>query len=70
MWTNEHNDVLVQEMYLFDPWNFKRRRKQRGQVWERILSESFNQYESPKFTVNQKSVSDHYILLEKEKRRK
>ena len=57
-------------MYLFEPWNFKRRRKQRGPVWERILSESLNQYESPKFTVNQKSVRDHYILLEKEQKNK
>ena len=65
VWTNKHNEVLVQEMYLFEPWNFKRGSKQRGQVWERI-SESLNQYESPKFTVNQKSVRDHYIFLEKE----
>ena len=66
VWTNKHNEVLVQKMYLFEPWNFKRGSKQRGQVWERI-SESLNQYESPKFTVNQKSVRDHYIFLEKEK---
>ena len=46
VWTNKHNEVLVQEMYLFEPSNFKRRRKQRGKVWERI-SESLNQYESP-----------------------
>ena len=65
VWSNKHNEVLVQEMYLFEPWNFKRGSKQRGQVWERI-SESLNQYESPKFTVNQKSVRDHYIFLEKE----
>ena len=56
-------------MYLFEPWNFKRRKKQRGQVWEGI-SESLNQYESPNFTVNQKSVRDHYILLEKEEKNK
>ena len=69
VWTNKHNEVLVQEMYLFEPWNFKRGSKQRGQVWERI-SESLNQYESPKFTVNQKSVRDHYIFLEKEQKKK
>ena len=69
VWTNKHNEVLVQEMYLFEPWNFKRGSKQRGQVWERI-SDSLNQYESPKFTVNQKSVRDHYIFLEKEQEKK
>ena len=36
VWTNKHNEVLVQEMYLFEPWNFKPGSKQRGQVWERI----------------------------------
>ena len=69
MWTNKHNEVLVQETYLFEPWNFKRGSKQRGQVWERI-SDSLNQYESPKFTVNEKSVRDHYIFLEKEQKKK
>ena len=69
VWSNKHNEVLVQEMYLFEPWNFKRRRKQRGQVWERI-SKTHSQYESPKFTVNQKSVRDHYIFLEKEQKKK
>ena len=69
MWTSKHNEVLVQEMYLFEPWNFKRGSKQRGQVWKRI-SESLNQHESPKFTVNQKSVRDHYIFLEKEQKKK
>ena len=66
MWTNKHNEVLVQETYLFEPWNFKRGR---GQVWERI-SDSLNQYKSPKFTVNEKSVRDHYIFLEKEQKKK
>ena len=69
VWTNKHNEVLVQEIYLFDPWNFKRGSKQRGQVWERI-GESLNQYESPKFKINQESVRDHYILLKKEQKKK
>ena len=69
VWTNKHNELLVQEMYLFEPWNFKRGSKQRGQVWERI-SDSLNQCESPKFTVKQKSVRDHYIFLEKEQKKK
>ena len=69
VWTNKHNELLVQEMYLFEPWNFKRGSKQRGQVWERI-NDSLNQYESPKFTVKQNSVRDHYIFLEKEQKKK
>ena len=69
VWTNRHNEVLLQEMYLFEPWKYKRGSKQRGQVWERI-SESLNEHESPRFTVNQKSAHDHHILLEKEQKNK
>ena len=69
MWTDRHNEVLSQEMYLFEPWKYKRGSKQRDQVWERI-SESLNEHESPRFTVNQKFVRDHYILLEKEQKKK
>lgn len=69
VWTDRYNEVLLQEMYLFEPWKYKRGSKQRGQVWERI-SESLNKHESPRFTVNHKSVRDHYILLEKEQKNK
>lgn len=56
-------------MLLFEPWKYKRGSKERGQLWERI-SESLNEHESPRFTVNQKSIRDHYILLEKEQKYK
>ena len=56
-------------MYLFEPWKYKRDSKQRSEVWERI-SKSLNDHESPRLTVNQKSVRDHYILLEKEQKKK
>ena len=58
VWTNRHNEVLLQEMYLFEPWKYKRGSKQRGQVWERI-SESSHEHEFPRFILNQKSARDH-----------
>lgn len=61
--------MLLQEICLFEPWKYKRGSKPRGQVWERI-SESLSKLESPRFTVNQKSVCDHYIMLEKEQKNK
>lgn len=67
--TDRHNEVLLQEMYLCELWKHKRGSKQRGQVWERI-SESLNEHESPRFTVNRKSVRDHYVLLDKEQKKK
>lgn len=69
VWTDWHNEVLLQEMYLFEPWKYEWGSKQWGQVWERI-SESLNEHESPRFTVNQKYVRNHYILLEKEQKNK
>ena len=69
VWRDEHNDTLIKEMYLFEPWEYKRGSKQRGQVWEQI-SESLNQTEQPKFNVSQKSVRDHYNLLEKEHKKR
>lgn len=69
LWTAEHNEVLIREMYLFEPWQFKRGSKQRGQVWEQI-SDSLNDIDSPKFTVSQKAVRDHYNLVEKEHKKR
>lgn len=68
-WAAVHNEVLIREMYLFEPWQFKKGSKQRGQVWEQI-SDSLNEIDSPKFSVNQKAVRDHYNLLEKEHKKR
>ncbi|PFX27278.1 hypothetical protein AWC38_SpisGene8046 [Stylophora pistillata] len=68
VWSDQHN-MLLQEIYLSESWKYKRGSKPRGQVWERI-SESLSKLESTRFTVNQKSVCDHYIMLEKEQKNK
>lgn len=68
-WTDEHNDLLVREMYLLEPWNYKKGSQQRGNIWEQI-SDSLNDLDNPKFNVTQKSVRDHYNLLEKQQKRK
>ena len=36
IWTKQHNDMLIREMYLFDPWKYKKGSPQRGNVWEQI----------------------------------
>ena len=68
-WTDEHNDILIREMYLLEPWNYKKGSQQRGTIWEQI-SDSLNDLDNPKFYVPQKSVRDHYNLLEKQQKRK
>ncbi|XP_028413114.1 uncharacterized protein LOC114535973 [Dendronephthya gigantea] len=68
-WTDENNDILIREMYLLEPWNYKKGSQQRGTIWEQI-SDSLNDLDNPKFYVTQKSVRDHYNLLEKQQKRK
>lgn len=68
-WTDEHDVVLLREMFLFEPWNFKYASKERGQCWERI-SESLNQIQRPQFKVSQRSVQDRYGVLEKSYKKK
>ena len=42
VWTNQHNEVMLQEMYLFEPWKYKRGSKQRGQVIPREKTKQEN----------------------------
>ncbi len=46
VWTEEHNDILIREMYLLQPWNYKKGSQQRGNIWEQI-SNSLNDCDDP-----------------------
>ena len=69
VWTDKHNETFVAEMYLHEPWKYKKGSKERGNVWD-MISESLNSYDHPKFSVCLKSVRDHYNHPEKEQKRK
>ena len=69
VWTDKHNETFVGEMYLHEPWKYKKGSKKRGNVWD-MISESLNSYNHSKFSVCLKSVRDHYNHLEKEQKRK
>ena len=69
VWTDKHNETFVAEMYLHEPWKYKKGSKERGNVWD-MISESLNSNDHPKFAVCLKSVRDHYNHLEKEQKRK
>ena len=69
IWSEQHNDMLIREMYFFEPWKHKKGSPQRGNVWEQI-SASLNDLDDPKFDVTQKSVRDHYNLLEKQQKKR
>ena len=67
-WTREHEKFLLRGILVFEHWNYKKK-PERGAVWERI-AESLNQNETLVFKVDQRSVRDHYALLEKKHRKK
>lgn len=69
VWTEHHNEMLIREMYLLAPWEHKKGSPQRGNVWEQI-SCSLNDLDEPKFNVTQKSVRDHYNLLERQQKKR
>lgn len=69
VWTDKHNETFVVEMYLHEPWKYKKGSKERGNVWD-MISDSLNSNDHPKFAVCLKSVRDHYNHLEKEQKRK
>nr|XP_047137555.1 zinc finger MYM-type protein 1-like [Hydra vulgaris] len=37
-WTQQHNYTLLMEVLTFEPWQFKRGSKERGDSWEKILN--------------------------------
>ncbi len=68
-WTADHDSVFVREIIAFTPWIKKHGSAERGEIWGRI-ADSLNSFESPQFRVTQRSVRDHYTLLERKHKKK
>ena len=41
LWSDKHSETFVAEMYLHEPWKYKKGSKERGNVWD-MISESLN----------------------------
>ena len=54
VWIDEHNEMLVHEMYLFEPWKYKKGSQQRRNIRQQI-SDSLNDLENLEFNVTHKS---------------
>lgn len=70
-WTDEHDIVFIREIFLHEPYKFKKGSTERGKCWDQ-LSMALNNIEQPYFKVSQRSVRDHFKTLEdnhKKKRR-
>ena len=65
-WSEEHNNNLLKEILLFEPFVHKHGSEERGKCWERI-AESLNSFRDDElfYKVNQRSVRDRYNYLEK-----
>ena len=61
-WLQEHDMALMQEILVFEPWEYRHGSSERGNIWERI-SESLNSLKELQFQVNARSVRDRYKLL-------
>ena len=65
-WTFQHDVMLCRDILVVEPFRFKHESRERGQAWEKILSE----IERPKFNVDQRAVKDHFLKLERAHKRK
>ena len=61
-WLQAHDMALMQEILVFEPWEYRHGSSERGNIWERI-SESLNSLKELQFQVNARSVRDRYKLL-------
>ena len=64
IWTEAHDDFLVREILVVEPYRYKQGTVKRGEAWTQV-SEILNAVEYPKFRVNQRGVRDRYTTLEK-----
>ena len=69
IWTNQHDILLCREILVEEPYKFKHGSRERGQCWDRIAN-ALSRIEKPRFMVDQRSVRDHFMKLEKNHKRK
>ena len=63
-WTPQHEEILLREILTYEPYNYKSGTVQRGESWK-LIAETLNTLDVPKFTVNHRSVREKYTLMEK-----
>ena len=68
-WTKGHDELLVNEILLFEPYTYKEGTLEHGNIWNNI-AESLNQVKQPAFSVTKRSVKDRYNLLASKHKKK
>ena len=64
LWTEEHDKMLIREIFLYEVWEYRHGSQERGQLWENI-ADSLNKLHNPQFRVTQRSVRDRFAALVK-----
>ena len=62
IWTSLHDEFLLREAILVQPYLYKLGSREKGAAWTRI-AESLSSMEQPKFYVNQRSVRERFNLI-------
>ena len=64
IWTAQHEEILLREILTYESFNHKSGTVQRGESWKLIV-ESLNSLDEPKYTVTHRSVREKYTVMEK-----
>ena len=61
-WTEQHDNILCQEILVLEPFKAKKGSIARGQIWDKIAN-NLNSLQRPQFRVTKRSVRERYTLL-------
>ena len=61
-WTEQHDNILCQEILVLEPFKAKKGSIARGQIWDKIAN-NLNSLQHPQFRVTKRSVRERYTLL-------
>ena len=64
IWTKIHEEILCREILTYEPFNYKSGTVQRGEAWK-LIAESLNSLDNPKFSVSHRGVRERYTVLER-----
>ncbi|XP_066933565.1 DNA ligase 1-like [Clytia hemisphaerica] len=64
IWTKMHEEILCREILTYEPFNYKSGTVQRGEAWK-LIAESLNSHDNPKFSVSHRGVRERYAVLER-----
>ena len=61
-WTEQHDNILCQEILVLEPFKAKKGSIARGQIWDKIAN-NLNSLQHPQFRVTKRSVRERITLL-------